>query len=36
MRLRYGLQARFLTGMTAVLVLTLLLLGLLWQRQTAM
>ncbi len=36
MKLRYGLQARFLTGMTAVLVLTLLLLGLLWQRQTAM
>ncbi|HZH44413.1 MAG TPA: EAL domain-containing protein [Lysobacter sp.] len=33
MKLRYGLQARFLTGMLVVLVTTLALLTLLWQRQ---
>ena len=36
MRLRFGLQAKFLAGMGIVLLGLLLLLGLLWQRQRSM
>ena len=36
MRLRVGLQAKFLAGMAIVLVGVVALMGLMWQRQATM